>query len=285
MKNSTILIVVGVEVAMPDLARQLEAIRAVPARAVIALVGDIPQFPYYALGVPPYGGTGIPREWEESVAQSNAALKAKQDDIEALLGDHDVTGDVVVIASEPARISEAVGRHAMLCDIAMVNNDLRGSADTLFRPAVHGVLFQSPIGVVLNDPAARVLQHSDKVLVAWNTHLHTARAVHQALPLLRQAKEVVIGCVDPVMTEYQDGEDPGVDVAKWLTHHGCTVTVQNYPSGGQDVGRCILTRAKESGADLIVMGSYSHSRTRETIFGGTTRTLIEQTDVPVFLGH
>jgi nucleotide-binding universal stress UspA family protein len=79
--------------------------------------------------------------------------------------------------------------------------------------------------------------------------------------------------------------DPGIDVATWLSNHGCTVTVNQYSSGGQRVGACIPKRAVETGTDLIVMGGYGHSRLRETVFGGTTRTLLDQTDLPIFMAH
>jgi nucleotide-binding universal stress UspA family protein len=284
MKNSTVLIAVGQNTSMKELAGKLETIRSIPAQVSILIVGEIPEFPYYAIGVPPYGGTNIPPEWEDALSETKAALKAKQDEIETLLAQHDVQGGVAVVATEPAQIADAIARRAMLCDIAVVSDDLRVPA-TLFRQVVYGVLFQSPIGLLLNDAAAKVLLPPKRVFVAWNTHLHSARAVHQALPLLRQAQEVIIASFDPVMSEYMAGEDPGVDVARWLTHHGCSVTVQQYPSGGHEIGSCILARSKEVGADLIVMGSYSHSRTREALFGGTTHTLIEQTDYPVFLAH
>ncbi|THH36890.1 universal stress protein [Aliishimia ponticola] len=284
MKNGTILIAVGQDAAMDTLAAKLETIRAIPAKVAILLVGEVPEFPYYAASIPPYGGSVIPPEWQEAVVKNNAALKAKQDEIETLLQQHDVAGGVSVISTEPSRIADAIARRAMLCDVAMVSDDLRDPG-TLFRQVVYGVLFQSPIGVLLNDTDATALQQPKRIFVAWNTHLHTARAVHQALPLLRQAEQVTIGTIDPVMSEYYEGEDPGVDVAGWLTHHGCNVTVQQYTSGGNEIGQCILDRSKEAGADLIVMGSYSHSRTREALFGGTTRTLMEQTEQPVFLAH
>lgn len=284
MKNSTILIAIGKDAPMEDLARTLETVRAIPAQAAVLLIGEMPAFPYYAVGIPPYGATDIPPEWQAEITKNKAALKAKQNEIETLLSQHDVQGGVTVIATEPYRVAADIARYAMLCDIAVIGDDLR-VPDTLFRQSIYGVLFQSPIGVVLNDSAGEALLRSKQVFVAWNTHLHTARAVHLALPLLRQAEKVVIGTIDPEMSEYRAGEDPGVDVARWLTHHGCNVTVQQYPSGGHDIGHCILDRSKEVGANLIVMGSYSHSRTREALFGGTTHTLIEQTDQAVFLAH
>jgi nucleotide-binding universal stress UspA family protein len=181
-------------------------------------------------------------------------------------------------------IADAIGRRAKLCDVVMISDDLRAN-DHLFRQVAHGVLFQSPVGLVVNDRENAILSGPKQVFVAWNTSLTTARAVQQALPILKQAQNVIVGTVDPVMAELRDGEDPGVDVAKWLTHHGCNVTVQQFPSGGKKVGDCILECAKQTGTDLIVMGAYGHSRTREALFGGTTRTLIEQRDQPVFLAH
>ena len=284
MKNSTILIVIGKNADLAGLAKTLESLRTVPARVAISIIGEMPKFPYYALGVPPYGTVDIPIEWQEAVATRNAELKDMADRIEALLQLHDVSGEVSTIASEPSQVADAIARRAMLCDYAMISDDLR-TPDTLFHQAIYGVLFQSPIGLFLNARAADVSHAPKRVFIAWNTHLHTARAVHQTLPLLRQADEVIIGTIDPVMTEYREGEDPGVGVADWLSHHGCTVTVQQYPSGGIDVGTCLLARSKEVGADLIVMGSYGHSRTREAIFGGTTRTLVDQTEQAVFFAH
>lgn len=284
MKNSSILLAIGKDAALDDLGKTLETIRAIPAQVAILIVAAIPEYPYYALGVPAYSTAGFPEEWQRDISTITTLLKEKAAAVEALLEQHDVAGDVDILSSEPALIADAIARRAMLCDMALIGDDLRKPA-SLFRQVAYGILFQSPIGIMLNSRNAQPLGAPKRVFVAWNTHLHSARAVHQALPLLRNAEEVIIATIDPVMTEYRDGEDPGVDVAKWLTHHGCTVSVQQYPSGGQEIGDCILAKATECGADLIVMGSYGHSRTREAIFGGTTQTLIEQTDQAVFLAH
>jgi nucleotide-binding universal stress UspA family protein len=284
MKNSTVLIAIGQDAPLRSLVQTLESIRAIPARAVILIVGEMPVFPYYAAGMAPYGMIDIAPEWREEVAALQSALKSKTDEIEAMLQDHDVSGEVSAIVCEPSQLAETIARRAMLCDMAWISDDLRGQ-DYLFGQMLHGILFQSPVGVMLNDPGAKAIGGAKRIFVAWTNHLHSARAVQQALPLLRHADEVTIATINPVMTEYRDGEDPGVDVAKWLTHHGCKAVVRQYPSGGKDIGDCILARAKEVDADLIVMGSYSRSKTREAIFGGTTRTMIAQTDQTVFLAH
>jgi nucleotide-binding universal stress UspA family protein len=116
------------------------------------------------------------------------------------------------------------------------------------------------------------LQKATTVFLASDSSEGAASAAHAALPYLKAAKEVVVGCIGPVMTNERDGQDPGTDVAGWLSHHGCKVTVSQFPSGGRDIGRCVLARAQEIGADLVIMG-------------GTTRSMIEQTNLPVFLAH
>lgn len=284
MKNSTVMIAIGKDAPLNQLAKTLETLRAVPARALVLVIAEMPIFPNYSMGMAPYGMLDVSPAWQEEVTTLQTSLKSKVDTLETLLQEHGVSGEVSAISCEPAVLAEAIARRAMLCDMAWIGEDLRRH-DNLFGQIVHGLLFRSPIGVMLNDPGAKAVNGPKRVFVAWTNHLHSARAVHQALPLLRQADEVIVATIDPVMTEYRDGEDPGVDVAQWLTHHGCNVVVQQYPSGGQTVGDCILARAKEVGADLIVMGSYSRSKTREAIFGGTTRTMIAQTDQAVFLSH
>ena len=284
MKDSTILIVVGRDLSMNDLANKLESLRKLPVHVTVIVVNEMPLVPYYTYGIAPYGTAEVPVEWQTEVTSNKSEVAAKVAEIEGLLQKHDVSGGVSAISCEPAVIAERIARRAMLSDAVWVSEDVRERAN-LFSQVLYGVLFLSPVGVLLNDPDASALNNPETVFVAWNTQLQSARAVHQALPILRKANNVIIGTIDPVKTSWRDGEDPGVDVAKWLTRHGCNVTVHQYPSGGKDIGDCILSLAKEAGADLIVSGSYGHSRTREAIFGGTTRVLVEQTDQAVFMAH
>ncbi len=283
MENSTILVAISKECPDADLSRILEAARVQSVHVAVLIVGEMPQIPIYSYGAPPYGTTDVPEDWQNEARAEQDALNAKTDAVEALLKRHDVSGDITIVCSEPSLTASSVARRAMLCDLAIASDDLR-KKDDLYRQVVHGILFQSPTGVILNSGAGAALAPKH-VLVAWNTSLQCARAVHQSLAILRQSDAVTVAVFDPEMSEFQDGENPGSDVAKWLTHHGCNVTVQQLPSGGREIGDCILEQSQQTGADLIVMGGYGHSRLREGIFGGTTRTLVQQTEQPVFLAH
>lgn len=262
----------------------IEIASANDAHLSVLARGTAPEVPVYFADFHPYKAAFHPDEWQRDFLAENEALAAKAEEIEAWLQSEVVSGDVSVLNCEVSRIPDKVARRALLCDLCVFAPGLR-MAGNVFSAALHGVLFGSPVAAVLNVEKMKAAINPERVFVAWNTGLPSARAVQQAMPMLRQAQEVAIGMFDPVMTGDLNGENPGSDLAEWLSRHGCNVQVNQYPSGGMEIGDCIRARAKETGADLIVMGAYGHSRLREDLFGGTTRTLIEQRDLPVFLAH
>ena len=123
------------------------------------------------------------------------------------------------------------------------------------------------------------------VMLCWNASRESARAASDALPLLRAAAKVIVLCVDPSSSTYGHGAEPGADAAAWLSRHGVKVTVQRDVAADSDVGNVILSRAADLDVGLIVMGLYGHSRLRETVLGGASRTLLASMTVPLFVSH
>lgn len=281
MHRRTKLFVMNTETPDAQIAQAAEAAAQDETHLICLLIGQAPALPMYAYGVPPYGGMNIPDNWNETVVVAQQAQRDRVDAIEVLLAKANASGDVHSALCATIDVKHHISRLARVSDEAFLAANLRDDPD-IMREAAAGVLFHSPIGLRLNGSAA---QKADRVFVAWNSSQAASAAVHAALPYLKEASEVVIGCFDPVMTAAQDGQDPGVDVAKWLSHHGCTVTVSQFPSGGHEIGRAIQDRATEFGADLTIMGAYGHARMIQTVLGGTTRTMIEQTDLPILLAH
>ncbi|HYR65114.1 MAG TPA: universal stress protein, partial [Reyranella sp.] len=79
--------------------------------------------------------------------------------------------------------------------------------------------------------------------------------------------------------------EAGADVAQWLARHGVNVTVQRDTAADSDVGGVILSRAADHDVDLIVMGIYGHSRMREWVLGGASRTLLASMTAPLLVAH
>lgn len=281
MNRRTILFVMNAKTPDAEIHEAAEAAAVDDDHLVCLLVDAAPALPMYAYGVPPYGGMNIPDNWGELVDEAQATQQARVQDVEQLLAKSNASGDVQSAMCATVDVKHIVARSARVSDVAHFATNLRETSD-IFREAASGVLFHSPIGLRLNGV---VSQSGNRIFVAWDSSEASASAVHAALPYLKNAKEIVIACIDPSMTPDRDGQDPGVDVAAWLSHHGCKVTVSQFPSGGLEVAECIQNRATEFGADLIVMGAYGHARMIQSVLGGTTRSLIKQTKLPVLLAH
>ncbi len=81
------------------------------------------------------------------------------------------------------------------------------------------------------------------------------------------------------------GDVPGADIALHLARHGVRAEAAHTRANDIPEGEALLSYAADIGADLIVAGAYGHSRAREVVFGGVTRTLLGEMTVPVFLSH
>jgi nucleotide-binding universal stress UspA family protein len=124
-------------------------------------------------------------------------------------------------------------------------------------------------------------QVGDNVLIAWNGSRESARAAHDALPLMPWS-----GAVTVLSVETEDAAMPlGSDLAGHLQRHGLKVTAERTVSDELSVADAILSRAADFGSDLIVMGAYGHSRLREWILGGATRDILRSMTVPVLMAH
>ena len=123
-----------------------------------------------------------------------------------------------------------------------------------------------------------------RVMFLWNASRESAHAASDALPFFTRADEVRVSVFDAKANVGGHGDEPGNDVATYLARHGAKVTVNRDTSGG-DVGSSVLSRANEFDADLIVMGGYGHTRLREWVLGGVSKTLLEHMTVPVLMSH
>lgn len=138
---------------------------------------------------------------------------------------------------------------------------------------------------VLLVPDAPVHSIGTTVAIAWKETAEAARALTAAMPLLSGAKRIVV-----LATTENDADDDQATqsadlLASQLRHHGLSVESRRVPSDRKSVPEALLEAARESDADLLVMGAYSHSRMREFVFGGFTRHVLKECPLPVFLLH
>jgi len=106
--------------------------------------------------------------------------------------------------------------------------------------------------------------------------------------LLQRAEHVHVAIFDAQVHAAEHGEQPGAELLQYLARHGVQAKVHLLDGGGVrrgDIGEALLSQAADLSADLLVMGAYGHSRLRETILGGVTRTILQSMTIPVLMAH
>ncbi len=186
-------------------------------------------------------------------------------------------GDAVAAACLSARYADLV-----IAGQPCRDDEETGSANAQF--AADLVLFAGR-PVLFVPYAGRFPALGKRILVAWNAGREAARALGDAMSMLKRASYVDLVSLDPESIGSQHGDVPGADIGLLLARHGVKITVSQQSGSGIGTGEQLLSRAADVDADLIVMGAYGHSRLRERILGGATRTLLEAMTVPVLMSH
>ncbi|MFC4762903.1 universal stress protein [Dyella koreensis] len=124
-----------------------------------------------------------------------------------------------------------------------------------------------------------------RVLIAWNGSIESTRALHAALPFLEAAKDVILIDGERLNPEDLTGHPPRFDPITYLMRH--RIAVKPHSIGGPHhlSGEKLLQEAVHLHADLLVMGAYGHSRTRERILGGATRHALQHAKIPLLMQH
>lgn len=137
--------------------------------------------------------------------------------------------------------------------------------------------------LVLPETSSSAGIELNRVVVAWDFSRAAARAVSDAIPLLEKAREV---CILTVMREKDiASRRSSRELARNLARHGIDVVAEDVDAGGQPIGNVLATQLAARKADLLVMGAYGHTRFREFILGGATRSILSRPSVPVLLSH
>lgn len=223
-------------------------------------------------------------EWQKLRRVALDAMARKTEQAQKILERFGISFGVASEFAEPSQLDDAIGLRAHYCDVVHLHRNALKIKDTA-TALIQGCLFQSSRPVLLVPAGMKATLRPQNVIIAWDSRLESARAVLNALEMMSHARDVRIVVVDPVASDARNGAEPGADIATYLARHGLKVTVDRLASGGRPVPDVLKQHATDVAADLIVMGAYGHSRLRERIFGGVTRSFIEEAKVPVLMAH
>lgn len=137
--------------------------------------------------------------------------------------------------------------------------------------------------LILPEGPARKPFTLGTIVVAWDFSRAAARAVSDALPMLELAKQVRV--VTVVNEKAIENNRSGEELAKNLARHRIDVVLDEVDAKGRRIGEVLQSYVSAHDADLLVMGAYGHSRLREFVLGGATKSLLAEPPLPVLLSH
>jgi len=243
-----------------------------------ALRGEIPV----AFAVTDAGAVPIPA-LEQDIAEHE---KRNRSLFEDFMQEHGVprASDAKALSSgwlDNAPASDLfVGSHGRVFDVIVLGKpgrDRQGPRMTTLEAA----LFDSGRPVLIAPPAPRP-QMGTNVLIAWNCSTEQARTTAFAMPILKRASRVVVltvegGAAVPGPT--------GAQLCRYLQSNDVPAKPLTVGLEGRLTGEVILAHANALGCDLLIKGAYTQSRLRQMIFGGTTRYILSNAQLPVLMAH
>jgi nucleotide-binding universal stress UspA family protein len=228
-------------------------------------------------------GGYIPTEVIETQRVDNeAAAQATITNFTALAGRAGVSAEPLILSASFAGAADQFARLARRFDLAIVGQG-QPEMSTIEQIIGEMTLFESGRPVIMVPYIQKAPFKIDKVMICWDGSRAAARAVADATAILGKSGrvEVVIVTNEPGKRE----EVEGADIGQHLARHGFKVDVHRISGGDIDIADALLSHAADSGADFIVMGGYGHSRLREFVLGGVTRSIFQSMTVPVLLSH
>ena len=227
----------------------------------------------------------VPTNPEEIVGRMRAEAAKAAAPVEAAFREYlrrnGIEGEWRQMEGDPATTVALQGRYADLIIVGQPNPDEPQDGD----PITVNTVMTSGRPVLAIPFAGDFPTIGERVLVAWNASREAARAINDALPLLAGAKQVTVLAINPQRGIGGHGDVPAADIALHLARHGLKAEAAHTVAKDISDGEALFSYAADIGADLIVAGGYGHSRARELVFGGVTRTLIAEMTAPVLLSH
>jgi nucleotide-binding universal stress UspA family protein len=225
-----------------------------------------------------------------SLSQIDTQIAALRSGAATLLDKFDTAASRADIPSYERRLAndESYGgislqaRYADLVVLTQEDPDEPGAEITSDLPEYVAMTSGRP--VVVLPYAGKSSCPFNNILVAWDASLEATRAVHHALPLLRRATKVHVAIFNANEQPDVHGEEPGADLALYLSRHGVNVEVLQIEAQ-IDIGNALLSLCADLQTELMVMGCYGHTRFHEILLGGVSRTILQSMTTPVFMVH
>lgn len=182
---------------------------------------------------------------------------------------------------------EALAMHARYCDLLIMSKaDNKDTVAAIIPNLPEAVVMAAGRPVLMIPAVGEIRPIGRRILFCWDHRRESARAFMDAAPILQSCSELVVLTVDPQPDNLRRKDLRENDFADYCAALGYPKPREIFKeSEGLGIGNVILNSATNHGSDLIIMGAYGHSRMRQWVMGGASRTLLSSMTVPILLSH
>ena len=239
----------------------------------------------------PYMFGGIPKNYREEFARmSMKAVDSTVDTVRDQFNNFCKQG--VKITRKPSAAKEVtaslhvlegdsetvLGQESRLVDVIAMSRPTKHRIGGPGVGELHESLMLHSGRPVLIVPPEWKARRADHAAIGWNDSVEASRAVCMTLPWLKQMKKVTV----LVSKKREARVDEVID---YLKRHGCKVDYKVLDGRGGHVGKKMLATCNEIGAEFLVVGGFTHTRTRQRLFGGVTSHLLDNTNIITVMAH
>lgn len=244
----------------------------------------IPNIALALAGAGP-GGALAPEVIDDMQAEAEGRAAAAERDFRNQMRSIGRESEWTLINAEASSIRFSLAQEGRYADVIVVGQRDPEESIATDSGLASDLVVDAGRPVILAPYGKTAESIGENVIIGWNDSREAARAVYDALPFLVRAKKVTVAEAIPE-NSVADEARPGSRIGDVLRKHGINVQVDPiYGVEDKDTANGLLTRAENIRADLLVMGGYSHSRLREGLFGGVTKSMIEDTTIPTLMSH
>jgi nucleotide-binding universal stress UspA family protein len=223
--------------------------------------------------------------WAEQAAAHEQHAQAAAEAFGEAMRRRGVANESRMIGGFEDTAGAALAVSARYADLTLIGCREAVTSRALADSMIDGALFDTGRPAMIVPARGVGDKLGERILLAWDGGPQAARAAGDALPFMIGAKEVRVAVARTYFGMSRHGEEPGADVARWLSAHDVNVSVEVLDPAGRSVAKALADAASDAGCDMIVMGGFGHSRLREAIFGGVTSEMLDDPAVPIFLAH
>ena len=211
------------------------------------------------------------KESEEEVRESFAKLIGELSP--------DLRSDFLTIRGFP---NDVLSEYARVYDLIVIGQPSTEGGHQYYEPHPDAIALQGGRPVLVAPRGFDQMHLSRDAVVAWDGKRAASRALSDAMDILEDEDKVTVVHVG---RDDKAVRMPGRDVMTYLSRHGIHADLSVQAPGDVSVSDILLNVCADTGAGLLVMGAYEHSRFSELVLGGVTREVVERAHVPVLMSH